>query len=176
MLPAKIDKIGRISKLDDQTLISILGEDANNIQRLLEINDADSAVSLIYKRLIQSIVDLLPITETTIRESKGQKGIYQYNKLIDSLRGLIIDMQAALDRGAMGEAVIDRILRPMFLDIASSMVIEWKKLELSAKASMDAESFEDFKKEIRESRNLLASNMENKFKEAKTQTRDFLQR
>ena len=64
----------------------------------------------------------------------------------------------------------------MFLDIASSMVIEWKKLELSAKASMDAESFEDFKKEIRESRNLLASSMENKFEEAKTQTRDFLQR
>ena len=62
MLPAKIDKIGRISKLDDQTLISILGEDANNIQRLLEINDADSAVSLIYKRLIQYILDLLPIT------------------------------------------------------------------------------------------------------------------
>lgn len=166
----------KISKLDTSQVQSILAQDVDNIQHMLEINDSDSAISLIYKRLIQSIVDLLPVAEHNVRVTKAVRGIYQYNTLIESLRSLIIEMQATLDRGAMGEAVIDRILRPIFFDVATQIVLEWKKLELACKGNMPEENFTEFKEELKNSRDSLAHLMERKFDEAKKQTREFLQR
>lgn len=167
----------KISKLDPSQVESILAQDVEKIQNMLEVNDNDTAVSLIYKRLIQSIVDLLPVAENNVRVTKAVRGIYQYNALIESLRSLILEMQAALDRGAMGEAVIDRILRPIFFDVATQIVLEWKKLELAAKgSSMSEEDFSEFKEELKNSRDTLAHLMERKFNEAKNQTREFLQR
>lgn len=165
-----------ISLLNKAKFESVLLKDVDTIQSMLELNDNDSAISLIYKKLIQSVVDILPILENAVRKSNGDRGVYQYTKTVESLRGLIIDMQSTLDRGSMGEAVIDKILRPIFLDVAMQIVVELKRIEVSSKDYMSTEDFNLFKKDLRDSRDSLAHLMERKFDDAKKQTREFLQR
>ena len=60
----------RISKLKTEAMDSILGNSSEKILQLLETNENDSAVTLINKKLIQSLVDLIPLAEQNVRNTK----------------------------------------------------------------------------------------------------------
>ena len=68
-----------ISKLKTKGMRSIIGDSAEEIQQLLEVNANESAVSLMQKRLLQTLVDVLPYAEHAVRHSKGIRGVYQLN-------------------------------------------------------------------------------------------------
>jgi len=165
----------RISKLHPNKMKSILGDSAEEIHQLLENDNNDSASNLLQKRLIQATLDMLPYAEHAIRKTKGGRGVYQYNSLITSIRELMIDVQAVKDKGAIGEQLIEKALRPAFTDIAAALMKEedlLSKFLRSVGASpellrlIEAEKLESLKR--------MAHLITAKFEEARTTSIEFL--
>lgn len=174
-VPEKAPK-KRISKLRTKGMRSIIGDDAENIHQLLEVGDADSATSLIYKTALQTLVDLLPYAEHQVRITKGQRGVYQVNSLIQSVRELMVDLQSAQDRGAMGELMVDKIVRPAFLDIGMSVVREFAEVLATAKEFMPEDRYVVYRAELKSAKERIGHDINVAFESAKEQTRQFLQR
>lgn len=169
-------KKSRVSKTKTSHLKSIIGDSAEDIQQMLESGDTDNSKSLIYKKLVQTVVDLLPYAENNIRKSKGVKGVYQLNSMVQTIRELIIDVQASQDRGRMGELMTERIIAPAMLDIGTSIVQKFSNITADAKVRMTSEEYRLFKTEVNKHRSDLAEFINKKFYEVQDQMREYLQR
>jgi len=119
--PVKKTRTKSISKNGGLSLTSIMGDDAESLQQLLE-NDSDSVHNLIHKRLLQSLIDMVAHAEHNVRTSNGQKGVYAFNSLITSIRELLIDVQSTRDKGLLGNTIVEQTIRPNFLDIGMDYV------------------------------------------------------
>ena len=167
-------KKARISKLNTKGMVSILGDSSEEIMQLLEVNKNESATSLIQKRLLQSLVDVLPYAEHNVRESKGQRSVYQLNSLITSLREVLIDIQSTRDKGALGEALVEKIIRPMFLDLGMLLIQENAKTDNILKDLMTPENYREAKKTKAESLERIATAIQLAYTEAKAQVIAFI--
>lgn len=156
---AEEDEAPRLSKLKGKALRTQFGSGAEKILRLLEQDETDPAIALIYKRLLQSVVDVLPLAEMGIRSSKGVRGVHGFNMLISSLRELMVDVQTAQDRGLMGEMLVRSVVQPAFGDLAQDTVQEFSIIAADAKATMTQEEYEKFAPLLREARARLANRM-----------------
>lgn len=165
----------RISKLNTKGMRSIIGDSAEEIQQLLESNNNESASTLMQKRLLQSLVDIIPYAEHSIRKTKGARGVYQLNSLITSIRELMIDMQATRDKGAIGDTMVEKIIRPAFLDIGMELVLEDEKMLKSIKDEVSSDVYKSIKSIHQDSLRRLAATIQNKYAEAKHQAISFLQ-
>lgn len=176
-LPAVIEppKKPRISKLNTKGMRSILGDSAEEIQQLLESNSNDSAITLMQKRMIQTVVDLLPYAEHAVRNSKGARGVYQINSLLTSLRELMIDMQSTKDKGTLGAEMVERVVRPAFLDIGMVIIQEEARLDGEIRDILGAEAHRKIKAARKESTLRIAQSIQEKFGQAKEQAINFLQ-
>jgi hypothetical protein len=159
LVPADDEDEPKLSKLKGKALRTQFGKGTEKILRLLEQDDTDPAIALIYKRLLQSVVDVLPLAEMGIRNSKGVRGVHGFNMLISSLRELMVDVQSAQDRGMMGEMLVRSIVQPAFGDLAQDTVLEFSNIAADAKANMTSEEYEKFAPLLRESRARLANRM-----------------
>ena len=166
----------RISKLNSKELVSIIGDNADEMQNLFEHGEVDSAVRMLNKKLIQTCIDLLPQLETGIRSSNGRYGVHSLNGTIQTIRELVIDLQNMQDRGAIGQAIIEKIIRPTFLDLATSIVEEASMVLNEIKDEVDTETYSKIKRAQLESRNRIASLMNSKYEQVKAETVSFLQR
>jgi hypothetical protein len=173
-LPAPV-KAKRISKLNTEGMRSILGDSAEEIQQLLETNNNDSATTLMQKRMLQTVVDLLPYAEHAVRASKGSRGVYQINSLITSLRELMIDMQGTKDKGALGAHMVERVIRPAFLDIGMILVQEEARVDTEVKDLLGFEAYRKIRQARKDSTNRIAQAIQEKYKEATVQAVAFLQ-
>lgn len=158
----------RISKLSGSKMHSILGDAAEEIHQLLERDSNESASSLLQKRLVQATLDMLPYAENTIRETEGARGVYQYNSLITSIRELLIDMQANRDKGAIGELVVEKVMRPAFTDIATYIVTEDSMLGNFIKSRVDPKVFKEIEDEKHATLMRIAATVQRKFDDART--------
>lgn len=176
-LPAVIEapKKGRISKLNTKGMRSILGDSAEEIQQLLESNSNDSAITLMQKRMIQTVVDLLPYAEHAVRKSQGQRGVYQINSLLTSLRELMIDMQSTKDKGTLGAEMVERVVRPAFLDIGMIIIQEEARMDGEIRDLLGAEAHRTIKAARKDSTMRIAQAIQEKFGQAKEQAINFLQ-
>ena len=166
----------RISKLEDvRDMQSILGDAAEEIQQLLESNNNDSATTLMQKRLLQTLVDVIPHAEANIRKSQGAKGVYAFNSLITSIRELLIDVQSTRDRGVVGEMLVEKVIRPSFLDIGMVLVQEDARLDKELKIALGPKSYNFVKKRREESLTRTAEHIQKKYGEVKAQSIAFLQ-
>jgi hypothetical protein len=165
----------RISKLNTKGMRSIIGDSAEEIQQLLESNNNESASTLMQKRLLQGLVDLLPYAEHAVRKSKGARGVYQINSLITSVRELMIDLQATRDKGAIGDTMVEKIIRPAFLDIGMDLVLEDEKMLTAIKDEVDLATYKAIKQIHQDSLRRLAATIQGKYAEAKQQAITFLQ-
>lgn len=173
----KHDGSRRISKADSEgKLNSILGDDAESLMQLLENGDADSAITRLNKRLIQTVIDLIPEVETNIRESKGRYGVHSFNGLVQTVRELVIDLQSAQDRGAMGETMVEKLIRPAFLDLATDVVKEYSMVQSDMQALLPHDQFLEFRKLQLESRDRIARALQDKYTELQEKIIGFLQR
>lgn len=166
----------RLSKLKGKGMKSIFGDNSEKILQLLEINDTDSAVALIYKKALSTLVDLLPFAEHAIRKSKGARGVYQINSLISSMRELLVDIQSAQDRGLMGQSLMANVIRPTFTDLAQEVVKEYGMIGADAKNGMTEKEWSRFSVSLKESRSRLADNITMQYRQINEQTISFLQR
>lgn len=157
----------RISKLTPNKMKSILGDSAEQIHQLLESDSNESASALLRKRLLQEVLDLIPLAVNGVRKTKGQRGVYQVNSLITSIREIMIDMQATQDKGAMGDSIVEKILRPAFMDIATELIKEDGIIANVVKSTTDNESFRRIEDAKNDSVKRLANMMQLKYEEAK---------
>ena len=130
--------------IEDTEFHDILQSSANDIYRLLEVNDTDSAVQLLYKRVIQSSYQMLSKIEQSMNEGSGTRGAYPFNAVASTLRDYLVDLQSSMDKSRLAEAIIDNILRPMFREMASQLVIEMSVIGKEAKMIMDEQQYADF--------------------------------
>ena len=156
---------------------NILDESVESVYHLLEINDTDSATQLLYKRVIQSAYKMLAKIEASMEESTGTRGAYPFNAVATTLRDYITDLQASMDRGRLAEGIIDNILRPMFLEIASSVVLEISTIEKEAKLKMSESDFSDFHTNVaRQCQQRIIDVMQRAYTKAKEDTNKAMQR
>jgi hypothetical protein len=156
---------------------NILDESVESVYHLLEINDTDSATQLLYKRVIQSAYKMLAKIESSMEESPGTRGAYPFNAVATTLRDYITDLQASMDRGRLAEGIIDNILRPMFLEIASSVVLEISTIEKEAKLKMSESDFSDFHTNVaRQCQQRIIDVMQRAYTKAKEDTNKAMQR
>ncbi len=167
----------RLSKNKTKMLLKTqFGKDANKILNLIEREETDTVTAMLYKRLLSSVVDILPMAELGIRKSKGTRGTYQYVQLISTLRELMVDIQSAQDRGMMGQSLVLQIVTPAFGDIAQDLVREYSMIGADAKAHMSEEEYEKFKPLLLESRGRFADKVTKRYHEIKDGAINFLQR
>ena len=134
-----------LSKRALRVLNSKFGEKSQVIVDQLEFGISDGVTSLITRSLLQTLVDVLPITEKNLRKNEGTKGVYQFNQVISQIRELLADIQAAQDRGMLGHSIVEKSVRPAFLDISVQIVMAMTEIESFGKANLDG----DQQKELR---------------------------
>ena len=164
-----------ISKLRTKGMRSIIGDSAEEIQQLLEANANESAISLMQKRLLQTLVDVLPYAEHAVRNSKGARGVYQLNSLVTSLREVMIDLQSTRDKGALGAELVERVIRPAFLDIGMVLVQEEARLDAEIKDVIGVSAYRQIKAARKESTLRIAQIIQERYGEAKVAAVNFLQ-
>lgn len=128
-----------------KALESMFGERSSSIMELLDTDNSDGALSLIMKTLLKTLVDVLPVIERYVRSSGGTKGVYQFTQLTAQLRETCAEIQAYRDRANIGSKIVDRYIRPSFLDIAVQITSTWVELEASARSRMSPEDFETYR-------------------------------
>jgi len=129
-------------------LNSMFGPRAETIVDMLEANNSDGATTLIARSLLQMLVKLLPVLERNVRRSKGQRGVYQLNQVISQVREMCNDIQASRDRANIGNTVVERFIRPAFLDIAVQITTAFVELEGQARNRMSPEDFATYKADV----------------------------
>lgn len=124
------------------------GAKADVIINQIESDDTDGAATLLYKSLLQSLVEIIPIAEGAVLSSGAKRGVYQYNQIVSQTRELLADIQAMRDRGLLGNSIVERHLRPAFMDIAVQIVVSMTSIEQAARTRMSKEDFLSFRGEI----------------------------
>lgn len=158
-------------------LRTIFGDDAEEMVELLESgNDDDSTISKLNKRLIQSSINLIAQVEKGIHESNGRYGVHSYNGLVQTIRELVIDLQSTKDRGALGVAITENILRPAFLDMAMQVMTEYAKVAHDTQDFVDDDQYQQFRKAQLESRDRIGALLQEQYGKIRDDTIKFLQR
>lgn len=154
-----------LTRTEEEALQTRFGEKSSIIIDQLEFGMTDGLQSLIIRSLLQSLVEILPVAEKQVKDSQAKRGIYQFNQTIGSIRELLADVQAAQDRGLLGQSIVERSVRPAFLDISVQIVTAMAELESFAKHNMDSETRQEFKIKIDYLKRNLASYISAQYKE-----------
>jgi len=139
VLPSKIG-----AKPDVNTMRcgqTMFGRRADDILSLLEDEQTDSALVVLQRSLVTTMVDLLPVVEHAVRASRGQRGIQNLNMCVSQIREMMADIQATKDRGLLGEQIADRILRPTVLNVAVQSRSALETLAMSVRPYMRDEDY-----------------------------------
>ncbi len=173
---APVEK-NRISKIDKRKVKSIVGDDAERMLTLLEDDTSlDQAVRLIKRRLLQTMIDMVPQLETSMRNSDGRYGAHALNGSIQTIRELIIDIESAQDRGAIGETIVERVVRPAILEVATSIMEESATVLSEIKDLIGSDIYMEVRKAQIASRNRLAAVINGKYETMRTEIVNYLQR
>lgn len=159
--------------LRDPEVVSVLnsrfGTQSATIVDMISMGNSDGASSLIIKALIQSVCEVLPMAEHHIRESKSTKGIYGFNTLVSTIRELLGDLQVLKDKANLGQSIVDRTIRPSYMDIASQLVTSMTLVQESAKARMSKEDFKEFRVTVESSKKGMADYMMAQYRDVSDQ-------
>lgn len=154
--------------VDKRTLRRIntmFGQRSDKIIQLLEMTDTDGAASLTTRTLIQTLVDILPVAERGVRRSKGTRGVMGLNQIISQIRELLHDIQSYKDRDQLGENLVNKFLRPAFLDIAMQMSNLMVELDNAARGKMSEKDYDRYHATSDSLKKSLADFMRSKYEE-----------
>ena len=128
-----------------KTLTTMFGQRSGTIIDLLELDNKDGALSMISKTLLQTLVDVLPVIERSVRRSQGKRGVVPMNQTISQIREMCHDIQAYKDKSNMGLLLVERYIRPSYLDIAVQITAAFAEVESNSRSKMSKEEFEEFR-------------------------------
>lgn len=164
--------------ISDSRFGELVDSSFDTVYRLLEVNDTDNATQLLYKRVIQSSYKMLGRLETLMDDpNQTAKVAYPYNAIAGTIREYLTDLQMSMDRGRLAETILDNILRPLFLDMATTLVLQLGVIGKEAKVALGDEKFEDFNKMVLSvAQAKILDTMQRSYDTAKEEARKALQR
>lgn len=139
-------------KVIENELMPRFGKQSGTIMELIEMGDSDGASALIIKALVQSVVEVLPVAEDRVLDTDAKYGIHGYNMIVSQMRELLIDLKSSKDRSMLGQAMVDRTIRPAFQDVAVQIVSAFTLLQDMAKSRMEPADYKDFRKGVEEAK------------------------
>lgn len=137
-----------LTKKQNKKLRTMFGNNSDTILDLLENNDHDGAQTMIYRALMQTLVDVLPLLEGNVRKSKGQRGAYQLNQTVSQMRETLADIQAARDKSQFGARLAERHVQPAFLLLAQQYALSIMEIENAADRYMDGRNAREFRETV----------------------------
>jgi hypothetical protein len=153
---------------EQRSIVANFGANAQVIIDMLESNDNDGALTLLKKRLLQTVIDVLPDAEKFLRDSGGAKGTYAFVTLISQIRELITDIQSDHDRRHIARNICEEVLRPAFMDIAQNLITQHHGLRKSTEHMLKPDQLQPYSNELRELAKSLAQDMTTKYLEVET--------
>lgn len=162
----------------DEHFGELVDSSFDTVYQLLEVNDTDNATQLLYKRVIQSSYKMLGRLETLMDDpTQTAKVAYPYNAIAGTIREYLTDLQMSMDRGRLAETILDNILRPLFLEMATTLVLQLGIIGKEAKVALGDEKFEDFNKMVLSvAQSKILDTMQRSYEAAKEEARKALQR
>ena len=162
----------------DEHFGELVDSSFDTVYQLLEVNDTDNATQLLYKRVIQSSYKILGRLETLMDDpTQTAKVAYPYNAIAGTIREYLTDLQMSMDRGRLAETILDNILRPLFLEMATTLVLQLGVIGKEAKVALGDEKFEDFNKMVLSvAQSKILDTMQRSYETAKEEARKALQR
>lgn len=145
---ALVDTSSRRANLPAETeraLRSKFGEHADTIINMMDYGDTDGAITLTQRALLTALVSVLPVTENVVHTTGARYGVYQFNQTLSNVRELLADLQATRDKGLLGQHIVERCVRPAFLDTATQIVNAFTQLNDAAAARMEARDAQEFR-------------------------------
>ena len=155
----------RLSSRQTNNLMAHFGSNADTIIEMLEANNNDGALTLLKKKLLMTVIDVLPDAEAIIRETKGGKGTYQFVTLISQIRELITDIQSDQDRKHIARNLCEDVIRPSFMDIAQNMITQHHSFKKEMEGKIKPDQLQNFGKELQELARNMAKDMTAKYLE-----------
>ncbi len=166
-----------LSKLKRKGLRSIVAQDLDQVQQMIEVGDSDGAATMIYKRILQALLDAVPHMETMIHKTKGQRGSHQLQVLISSIREIMIDIQQAQDKGMLGEHLVEQVIRPSYVDLAMETMRALDELHRKIKLDVaDPQQQDQWTTKVNAVQDRIGNFMSQEFQKVREQARSFLQR
>ena len=162
----------------DEHFEELVDSSFDTVYRLLEVNDTDNATQLLYKRVIQSSYKMLGRLESLMDDpNQTARVAYPYNAIAGTIREYLTDLQMSMDRGRLAETILDNILRPLFLEMATTLVLQLGVIGKEAKLALGDEKFEDFNKMVLSvAQSKILDSMQRSYETAKEEARKALQR
>ena len=142
---------------------SLFGERADEIMHLVEMDDRDGMITVLYKQLMKMLVDLMPTVEKSVRATKGFRGVRSLNEMVSQIREMIADMQAVQDKGMMGQRLIARYVRPAFLDIAGQMMVNNERMISEILPHVDPKHRDEVRKNMQMAQRELAKYIQSQY-------------
>lgn len=150
-----------ISLTDDETLSnSIVGQNVEAIQALLEEGNFESATNTVHKAILQTLTDLIPFAEQAVRDSGGRHGVYQINSMMSMILETLNSARAQSDRGQLAQHMIERVVQPAFKTLAEALVREFMILD----ADLSTAKPDKTQDMARDTRNRLAQSVQGVYK------------
>ncbi|MNY06450.1 hypothetical protein D3C86_1392080 [compost metagenome] len=155
---------------------NMLGRDLDTIHELIEVGDHDTASTMIYKRMLQALLETAKSVGDVIASSNGTRGVQSMNMITSSIRDVMIDIQQAQDRGNMGVALVEKVIMPAFLDIGMMLLRENEQLKQKLRRDLSKELMERYEQILESYDAKVGDFVQAQFKEVREETRKFLQR
>ncbi len=161
----------RIGLTDQETLqTSVVGKNVAAIQSLLEEGNFETATNTVHKSLLQTLIDLIPFAEQAVRESRGQRGLYQINSLSSMILETLNSARAQADRGQLAQHLVERVIQPAFKTLAEDLVREFMVLDADLSTARPGQDREL----ARETRNRIATRVQGMYNTISTELQKFL--
>jgi hypothetical protein len=157
-------------RLERERLVVVeanFGKQSHKIIEMLEMEDADGAITLLKKRLLQTTIDLIPLAEQNIRDTDGAKGVYQFSTLVNQAREIMVDIQADYDKMLLAQIIEEKVIRPVFMDIAQELITEHHDFKKRVADMIHPADTQAFSTELKDLATLLARKMTSKFMEVR---------
>lgn len=103
---------------------SSFGRSVPAIRRHLAGRDYGSAAITAKGALLATLVELVPLAESAVRENRAQKGIYQFNSLVSQMREVLIDLEGDKDLDGLVLNIFNEGIDPK-LRLLGQMLIQW---------------------------------------------------
>lgn len=132
-----------LTKLDNQELSSLFGEQNAKILDLLQTGDTDKATIHFQRQMLSTLIDMIPIAESKYRETGHERAAYAMNSLISQSRELIADIQASGNQQDLINNLLMKVIQPhismLFQNSVDNYYYLKRMLESNIKPGMQQE-------------------------------------
>lgn len=136
---------------------SSFGKSVPAIRQYLKGRDYGNAAITAKGALLATLVELIPVAESAVRENKAQRGIYQFNSLASQMRELLIDLDGERDLEGLITSIINESLDPQLRTFAQ-MLVQWNSgVKRSIRGELDQADYKNVASIIDEQTQALAT-------------------